>query len=73
MLILFFDFQPSWVSCMIQKRWWSLSTKINRPFYDMVKIRVIVIQNVNICNIYETLFENVITILPITYQNKTKK
>ena len=28
--------------------------------------------NANIFNIYETLFENIITILPKTYQNKTK-
>ena len=27
---------------------------------------------VNIFTIYETLFENVITILPVTYQNRTK-
>ena len=38
----------------------------------MVKIRVVIIQNVNIFAIYEILFENVITILPTTYQNKTK-
>ena len=31
----------------------------------MVKIRVTIISNVNIFTIYETLFENVITILPI--------
>ena len=51
----------------------SLSIKVNRPFYDMVKIFcVIIIQNVNVITIYETLFENVITILPATYQNKIK-
>ena len=38
----------------------------------MVKIRVIIIENVNIFTIYETLFENATTILPIKYQNKTK-
>ena len=38
----------------------------------MVKIRVIIVQNVNIFIIYGALFENVITISPITYQNKTK-
>ena len=38
----------------------------------MVKICVIIIQNANTFTIYETLFENVITISPITYQNKTK-
>ena len=65
---------------MIQKRSCSLSTKVNRPFYDMIKIHVIIIQSFNIFNIYqefnpcicETLFGNVITILPIIYQNKTK-
>ena len=57
---------------MIQKRSCSLSTKVNRCFYDMVKTRVTVIQNVNIFTICETLFENIITILPITYQHKTK-
>ena len=51
----------------IHKRSQSLSTKVNRPFYDMVKIRVIIIYNVNIFTIYETLFESVITILPKTY------
>ena len=39
----------------------------------MVKICGIIISNVNIFTIYETLFENVITILPTTYQKKTKK
>ena len=57
---------------MIQNRSCSLSTKVNRPFYEMVKIFVIIISNVSIFTIYETLFENVKTILPITHQNKTK-
>ena len=57
---------------MIQKKSCSLSTKVNRPFYDMVKIRVIIISIVTIFTIYETLSENVITTLLITYQNKTK-
>ena len=57
---------------MIQKRTCSLSTQANRPFYDMVQIRVIIKKNVNIFTIYETLFENVITILPLAYQIKTK-
>ena len=56
---------------MIQKRSCSVSTKVNRPFYDVVKICVIVMKNVDILTIHET-FENVITILPITYQSKTK-
>ena len=38
----------------------------------MVKIRVIIIQNVNDFTLYEISFENVITIMPIAYQNKTK-
>ena len=56
---------------MVQKMSYSLSTKVNRPVYDMVKIRVIIIWSVNIFTKYET-FENGITILPITHQNKTK-
>ena len=57
---------------MIQKRSYISSTKDNIPFYDMVKIRVITIENVTFFTIHETLFKNVITILPISYQNKTK-
>ena len=57
---------------MTQNRSCSLSSKVNRPFYDMVKILVIIISNVNIFTIYKALFENVATILPIIYQNKTK-
>ena len=43
---------------MIKKRSCSLSTKDNRHFYDMVKMFIVF-------TIYETLFENVVTILPI--------
>ena len=57
---------------MIEKRSCGLSTKVDRFFYDMVKIRVIIILNINIFTKYETLFKNIITILPITYQNKIK-
>ena len=39
---------------------------------NMVNIRVIIIWNVNIFTIYETLFQNVINVSPIIYQNKTK-
>ena len=56
---------------MIQKRLWSLSTKVNTPLYDVVKIRVIITENVNIFTIYET-FDSIITIFRITYQSKTK-
>ena len=70
--MLFFISDPHKVSYMFQKWPCSLSTNVNRTFYDMVKIRVIIIQNVNIVTIYETLFENAIIILPITYQNKTE-
>ena len=38
----------------------------------MVKIRVIIISSVNIFTIDETVFENVIIILPSTHQKKTK-
>ena len=55
---------------MVQKR--SCSTKGNRIFYDMVNIRAMITQNFNTLTKYKTLFENVITILPITYQNKTE-
>ena len=44
---------------MIQKRSYNLSTKTNRHFYDTVKIRVKIIQNVKIFTIYEVIFENV--------------
>ena len=71
LLIVSFWF-PTIISYMIQKRSCSLSTRVNQPFHDMVKIRVIIIENVNIFTIYETLFENATTILPIKYQNKTK-
>ena len=54
---------------MIQKRSCSLRTKVNRPFHDMEKIRVAI--NFFFA-IFETLFQNVTAILPITYQNKTK-
>ena len=57
---------------MILKSLRSLSTEVNRHFYDMVKIRVIIIQNINIFTIYGNLLENIITILSITYQNKTR-
>ena len=60
---------------MIQKRSCSLSTKVNRTFNKnskLIKIRVIIMENVYIFTKYETVFENVITILPVIYQNKTK-
>ena len=38
----------------------------------MVKVRAIIIRNVNFFTIYETLLENVIATLTITYQNKNK-
>ena len=57
---------------MIDKRSCNLSTKVYRPFYGIVKIPVTIMKNVNIFTIYETLFENVITIVSISYKNKTK-
>ena len=57
---------------MIQKRSCSLNTKVNRPFYDMVRIRITIMKNVNIFTLYETSFENIITNLSKTYRNKTK-
>ena len=38
----------------------------------MVKIRLIIIKNVNIFTIYETLFQIIINISPIIHQNKSK-
>ena len=38
----------------------------------MVKIHVIIIQNVNIFTIYETQFQSVINISLMIYQNKIK-
>ena len=57
---------------MIQNVWCSLRTRNIGHFYDMVKICIIIIKNVNIFTIHETIIEKVIAILPITYQNKTK-
>lgn len=55
---------------MIEKRSRSLSTKVNSNFYDMVKVCLIMINNVNI--IYESLIENVMKTLPTIYQKETK-
>ena len=52
---------------MIQKRSCSLSTKVNWHFYGMVKIRL-VMKNVNILTINESLLKNGIKILPTIYQ-----
>ena len=57
---------------MTQKRSCSLSPKVNWNFYDMIKIRLIMIRNVNIFTIYESLLQNVTKILPTIYHNKTK-
>ena len=38
----------------------------------MVKIRAIMTKNTNILTIYETLFPNVIKMLPAIHQNKIK-
>ena len=57
---------------MIQKSSCSVSTKVNKYFYGMVKIHVIIIQNVNIFTIYETQFQSVINISLMIYQNKIK-
>ena len=43
LLIVVFDFQPSQVSYMVQKGFCSLSTKVNKPFYDTVRISVIIV------------------------------
>ena len=46
-------------------------TKVNRYFYDMV-IHVIVISNANTFTKNETLFQNIMKILPIIYQSTNK-
>ena len=57
---------------MIQKRSCNLSTKVNRNFCDIVKIRLTMADNVNIFTICESLLQKVIKILQIIYQNKSK-
>ena len=58
---------------MIQKSSCKLSTKANRHFYDMAKIRVtIILLNINIFTIFETLFQELTEILLTIYQRKTK-
>ena len=57
---------------MIQKRLRSLSTEINLYFYDMVKICVIIIQDVHIFTKHKTI-QNVTKILPIIYKKKGLK
>ena len=42
---------------MIKKRLSSLSSKCNRHFYGTVKIRAIIVLNVNVFNTYETLVQ----------------
>ena len=55
LLWLFLDFKPSYMPFMIQKRLWSLSTKVHWNFYDMINICLIMENNVNIFTIYESL------------------
>ena len=57
---------------MIQKRSRSLSTEVNRPFYDMVEILVVIIFKMLFFTICGTLFRSVIKVLPITHRNKSK-
>ena len=40
-------------------------------FYEIVKFHVVIMQDVIIFTLYETLFHKVIKILPTIYQNKT--
>ena len=56
---------------MIKKRSCSLSTKINWHFSDMVKIRFIMTNNVNIFTLYESLLQNVMQILRTIFKKKT--
>ena len=57
---------------MIQKRACSLSTKVNRYFYDMVKIRVIIMCMLIFLEYMKLYSIKNKKILLITYQNKTK-
>ena len=38
----------------------------------MVKIRFMIIYNINTFTVHKTLFQNVINVLPIIYQNETR-
>ena len=53
LLTVVLDFKPSYVSLMVQKRSCSLSTKFNQNFYKMIKIRLIIINNMSIFNIHD--------------------
>ena len=55
LIMLLLEFKPSEVLHMIKKRSCSLITKINWHFSDMVKIRFIMTNNVNIFTLYESL------------------
>ena len=59
---------------MIQKTSGSLSTKVSWNFYDLVKFHrimiMIMITNVTISSIYESLFQHLIKTLPTIYHNK---
>ena len=59
---------------MIQKTSGSLSTKVSWNFYDLVKFHrimiMIMITNVTILSIYESLFQHLIKTLPTIYHNK---
>ena len=57
---------------MIRNRSCSLSAKVKWNFYDMIKIPLIMIKNVIIFTIHESLLQNVMNILPTIYLNKTK-
>ena len=54
-LMVVLDFKPSSAPFMIQKRSCSLGTKVNQHFNDMIKIRLIMINNLNIFTICESL------------------
>lgn len=56
---------------MIEKIPCRLITKYKFHFYDMVNIHSIMINNVYIFTIYESLLQNVIKILPKIYRHKT--
>ena len=55
LLLVLLDFKSSQVTYIIEKRSYSLSTKVNWHLYDMVKIQLMMINNVNIFTIYKSL------------------
>ena len=54
---------------MIQKRSCTLNAEFNWHFYDIIKICLIVVNNVNLFTMYESLLENFMKMLPTICQS----